>query len=104
MSAADPLCLWCGAPFNPRQGGKEQRFCQPACRRALHDRARVWVLREVEAGRIPVVLIRDGSPLLDLPGDGGGDHEGGSPAETPSPRRFAAALDARLRLAVLRRG
>jgi len=37
-------CLWCGRAFTPRAtGGKAQRFCRPACRRAFDAAGRRWV-------------------------------------------------------------
>ena len=37
---ADYACEHCGALFQPRVGGKPQRYCRAACRRrAAHERA-----------------------------------------------------------------
>jgi hypothetical protein len=69
----DPLlCTWCSRRFTPRQtGGRDQRFCRPSCRRALHAAARGWMLSELAAGRLTVGHIRKGSPATcALPGDG----------------------------------
>jgi hypothetical protein len=58
-----PLCRWCSRQFVPREtGGHDQRFCGPACRRALHSTARRWALAELAAGRLPLTAIKNGLP------------------------------------------
>ena len=56
-------CSWCARYFEPRRtGGRDQHFCRPACRRALHAEARSWVLTELAAGRLPLNVIKSGTP------------------------------------------
>jgi len=57
MTAA--ICEWCGTPFEPRHGGKAQKFCSAGCRIALHRVARLWALGELEAGRLSVAALRE---------------------------------------------
>lgn len=46
-------CLWCSASFAPREsGGKAQKFCRPAHRRAFDRAAREYVVRAIETGRL----------------------------------------------------
>jgi hypothetical protein len=62
--ADDLRCCWCGRPFRARQsGGKPQRFCRPACRRAFHAAARTWVLDVVAAGLLSVTDLKDRAGL-----------------------------------------
>ncbi len=49
-------CLWCNAAFEPR--GKQQRFCQPTCRRAFDTACRKVGAAEIEAGRLQVSELR----------------------------------------------
>ncbi len=49
-------CLWCETGFEPR--GKQQRFCQPTCRRAFDTACRMVGAAEIEAGRLQVSEIR----------------------------------------------
>src|SRR5262252_8422466 len=61
--ASDPSCAceWCGTVFQPRtDGGTAQRFCKPACRRALDRASRAWVRRRLHAGLLSVADLRDG--------------------------------------------
>ena len=55
-------CSWCSSDFQPRQGGKPQRFCSEVCRAAFHRGCRVWAVRAVDEGRLTVVEIREASP------------------------------------------
>ena len=62
MMTACP-CSWCGRQFTPRlTGGRDQRFCRPSCRRALHAAARAWVLAEIAAGRLNLGAIKNRLP------------------------------------------
>jgi len=46
-------CLWCSAPFEPREtGGTAQRFCCPAHRRAFDQAARAYVRHAIAEGRL----------------------------------------------------
>jgi hypothetical protein len=55
-------CPWCGSNFEPRRdGGKVQRFCRPACRRAFDAAARRWVADALAAGTVTIADVRDGS-------------------------------------------
>jgi hypothetical protein len=47
-------CLQCGGPFDPRRGGKQQRFCTPEHRAAFHADARRWAEAAVTAGLVSV--------------------------------------------------
>jgi hypothetical protein len=62
---ADYACEHCGALFQPRVGGKPQRYCRAACRRrAAHERA---ALR-----RVSTMEPFDGSDLEPWTGDDDG--------------------------------
>ena len=53
-----PVCPWCERPFTPRRtGGKPQRFCRDACRRAFERELRAWARDQITAGG------RDPSPV-----------------------------------------
>jgi hypothetical protein len=54
-----PRCSWCDRTFRPRQGGRAQRFCRPACRRAFHTAVRAWALGAIENGALTVTDIKD---------------------------------------------
>jgi hypothetical protein len=44
-------CLWCDDPFEQRaDGGKAQRFCRPACRRAFEAASRRLVAEAIAGG------------------------------------------------------
>ncbi len=45
-------CPWCGSAFEPRVGGKRQKFCRPGHRRVFDRAARAYVVRGVKAGTI----------------------------------------------------
>lgn len=51
-------CLWCCAQFEPRVGGKPQRFCSPGCRGAFHTAARRWAEDAVARGALTVEELR----------------------------------------------
>ncbi len=51
-------CLWCDAPFTPRQGGKPQRFCSKGCRTGFHAAARKWAEQAVTRGELTVAELR----------------------------------------------
>jgi hypothetical protein len=52
-------CPWCSAPFTPRRtGGRRQRFCSLACRRALDKALRAWAGQELAEGRVTVAHLR----------------------------------------------
>jgi len=49
-----PVCPWCSLPFTPRRtGGKPQRFCRDACRRAYERELRAWARNQITAGGVP---------------------------------------------------
>lgn len=53
-------CLWCPTEYEPRRdGGKAQRFCSPACRRAFDQAAREYVREAVKAGTLTVAEIQN---------------------------------------------
>jgi hypothetical protein len=52
-------CLWCGEPFEPREGGKPQRFCRPAHRRAFDHACGAWVRHAIAAGLLTGTTIRE---------------------------------------------
>jgi hypothetical protein len=55
-------CPWCGSDFEPRRdGGKAQRFCREACRRAFDAAGRRWVAGAIAAGTVTIADLRDGS-------------------------------------------
>lgn len=51
-------CLWCGSSFDPRRGGKQQRFCTPEHRADFHANARHWAEAAVTAGLLSVTELR----------------------------------------------
>jgi hypothetical protein len=55
-----PHCPWCEHRFTPRRtGGKPQRFCRNACRRAFERELRAWARDQIAAGDItPAQLQR----------------------------------------------
>jgi hypothetical protein len=54
-------CFWCDRLFRPRQdGGKQQNFCRPSCRRAFHAALRVWALDAVGGGALTITDIKNG--------------------------------------------
>jgi hypothetical protein len=55
-----PICPWCQRPFTPRcTGGKPQRFCRDACRRAFERELRAWARNQIAAGGVtPAQLQR----------------------------------------------
>jgi hypothetical protein len=60
---------WCSRPFTPRRnGGKPQRFCRDACRRAYERELRAWARNQIAAGGVtPARLQRArslGAPSL----------------------------------------
>ena len=62
-------CLWCETDFEPRvSGGKAQRFCRPACRRAFDTACRKYLAAEVEAGRLQVSELSGPQPIHALAG------------------------------------
>ena len=58
--ATRPLCPWCQRPFTPRRtGGRPQRFCRDACRRAFERELRAWARDQITAGGVtPAQLQR----------------------------------------------
>jgi len=55
-------CRWCGSNFEPRRdGGKAQRFCREACRRAFDAAGRRWVAEALAAGTVTIADLRGGS-------------------------------------------
>ncbi len=54
----DAACLWCRRAYARRAtGGKPQKFCSSACRRACHGAARRYAVLELEAGRLSVETV-----------------------------------------------
>jgi len=63
MTEASGRCLWCGSRFKRRNdGGKAQRFCRPACRRALDAAGRRWIAGALASGALRVHDVRNGYP------------------------------------------
>ncbi len=54
-------CLWCGAAFEARNGGKRQRFCRPLCRTAFHSASRRWAERAIASGALSIADLRSES-------------------------------------------
>jgi hypothetical protein len=50
-------CPWCGSIFKPRCGGTAQRFCRPACRRALDAAGRRWVEAAIASGALSMAEL-----------------------------------------------
>ncbi len=57
-----PTCLWCGARFGRRSGGKPQRFCSEACRRSFARAALTWVEMAVATGELSRDTLRNSLP------------------------------------------
>ena len=52
-------CLWCDATFEPRAtGGKRQRFCSEACRRAFEAGVKEYARYAVEVGIVTVAELK----------------------------------------------
>jgi hypothetical protein len=52
------ICLWCSQPFEPRRsGGKPQRFCVPAHRRAFETAGRQFLGRLIAAGELSIAAL-----------------------------------------------
>ena len=62
MLAQGTECRWCGRTFAPRAtGGHAQRFCRPACRRALDRAGRKFVAAAIaDDGRLTVEALKSG--------------------------------------------
>src|SRR5262245_11422698 len=61
--ASNRVCLWCRKSFVRRQdGGKAQRFCRPACRRAFDRAGRRWVIEAITTGTLTVHALNKGAP------------------------------------------
>jgi hypothetical protein len=55
--------LWCGTTFIPRRdGGKQQVFCRPACRRAFDGVGRRWVAEAIAGGTLTLDALRNSPP------------------------------------------
>lgn len=53
-------CSWCNRPFQARRsGGRPQRFCRAACRRAFHAAARSWALDAIASGRVTLAELKN---------------------------------------------
>jgi hypothetical protein len=64
-----PFCAWCERPFTPRRtGGKPQRFCRGACRRAFERELRAWARDQITAGDVTQAQLQRarsvGAPTL----------------------------------------
>jgi hypothetical protein len=76
-----PTCPWCNRPFTPRRdGGKAQRFCRPACRRAYDAAGRRWVAEAIAGGMLTLGALRNGAAATRALAGGGK-----IPSETPPP-------------------
>ena len=54
-------CLWCSRSYEARKdGGKRQRFCSPAHRRAFHHAPGLWMVSAIETGVMSRSLLREG--------------------------------------------
>ena len=86
-------CTWCRSYFEPRSdGGRAQRFCRPACRRAFEAASRRFVAEAIAAGVLTVGALRNGlGATRALPSQGAMSasavpHTGPNPGEaTPAP-------------------
>lgn len=54
MVNSTSVCRWCGRAFQRRGGGRVQRFCRPACRRALDAAGRRFVADALASGLLTV--------------------------------------------------
>jgi hypothetical protein len=65
MAEPSDRCLWCGSRFERRNdGGRAQRFCRPACRRALDAAGRRWIAGALASGALTSDMLRNGSPAI----------------------------------------
>ena len=94
----DIRCLWCGQPYERRKdGGKRQRFCSPAHRRAFHHAAARWMAAAIETGAMSRALLREGlasnaalvrsASAEELASEGHDGHRPPAPPEVPPWRR-----------------
>jgi hypothetical protein len=61
MTEASDRCPWCGNRFERRNdGGKAQRFCRSACRRALDAAGRRWIAGALASGALTLDDLRNG--------------------------------------------
>ena len=59
---ANGCSLWCGSRLGGRNDGdKAQRFCRPACRRALDAAGRRWIAGALASGALSSGDVRNGS-------------------------------------------
>jgi len=53
-------CMWCGRAFTPHAtGGRAQRFCRSACRRAFGAAGRHWVAEAIAGGTRTLDSLRN---------------------------------------------
>ncbi len=53
-------CPWCDNPFPPRRrGGSPKRFCSKQCRLDFHRACRIWATKHVDAGLLPLAVLRN---------------------------------------------
>ena len=100
MTEASDRCLWCGSRFKRRNdGGKAQRFCRPACRRALDAAGRRWIAGALASGALSSGDVRNGSlttrallPSAEAQAPNLGGHSAGqsAPVAPPEPPGEAA--------------
>ena len=75
-------CRWCQKPFNPRKGGRSQRYCSPIHRREFERAGRCYIDLEIAAGRLGFAdlhaarttraLVGEVTSSEEYPGSGGG--------------------------------
>ena len=52
--------MWCGRAFTPHAtGGRAQRFCRSACRRAFDAAGRHWVAEAIAGGTLTLDSLRN---------------------------------------------
>ena len=51
------ICTWCHGVYDPRRGGKAQRFCSADCRVEYFAACRAWGEQEHRRGAVVCVCV-----------------------------------------------
>jgi hypothetical protein len=96
MTRPPERCAWCDEVFAARSdGGRAQRFCSIACRRALDAAGRRWVEAALADGRLTPAALKNGHAATRALRGG---------AEEPAPLSAPAMPDPTLLAGLRRRG
>lgn len=99
-AAGSQFCPWCGRVFVPRRtGGRGQRFCSPACRRAFDAAARAKGRAEIasEGAPAPGIATQAGPTRAfaragEAASSAGGGGSPSGPARPDTPARFVVEV------------